>query len=271
MAKKIYFSRVNAETIATINTIAEVVFANAYTRNALAIEKKGLVKALEELGENDSKVEINNKINIVDMKRKALFTWTNNTLKPHKNSNDVWENGLFDELQINKELAEVYFDCKARNNYAKFRDNIKGIMSDVFGMDLNDKLINPFCTYLEHLVGSKLGTTKMILNGQLLKDETVLKFSEIMVMGIATYMSETCESICIPTVKHHKASVEFDKNIREVVGYKVELVETTEETTEEKKDHSDNQIYVDWCKENNYEVNNDSWVLFEKLVETMAQ
>ena len=34
-------------------------------------------------------------------------------------------------------------------------------------------------------------------------------------------------------------------------------------------DHSDNQIYVDWCKENNYEVDATSWKLFETLVKSM--
>ena len=233
MAKKIYFSKINTEVINTINTICEVVFANAFVRNELSKEYKSISKELEELGENDSKVELNNKLNIVTMKRKALFTWCNNTLKPHKNSSDEWEKGLYDELHIDKELAEVYFDCKSRNNYAKFNESIKAIFSDVFGMDLSDKLIKPFCTYLEHLVGSKIGTTKQILDGKLLKDETVVKFCEIIVMGIATYMAETCESICIPTVKFYNATVEFDKNFREVVSYSVTEVE--EEKTEEEK------------------------------------
>ena len=43
------------------------------------------------------------------------------------------------------------------------------------------------------------------------------------------------------------------------------------EKAENKENHSDNKVYVDWCAENNYEVNNDSWALYEKLVETMAK
>lgn len=230
MAKKIYFKQVNPKIVATINTICEVIFTDAFVRDELSKEKRTLSKKLSELKEDESKVEINNKINVINMKRKALSTWTNTTLKPHK-EDDVWKDGLFDQLHINKELAENYFSCRERNNYTPFREAMKKIMLEVFGMELSDKLINPFCTYLEHLVGSKVGTTKMILNGKLLKEETVLKFSELIVMGIVTYMSDTCKDVCIPTVQFHKAQVEYDKNLRQVVDYKV--VTITEEKSAE--------------------------------------
>ena len=34
-------------------------------------------------------------------------------------------------------------------------------------------------------------------------------------------------------------------------------------------DHSDNTIYVEWCKENNYEVCANSWKLFEAMINAM--
>lgn len=40
-------------------------------------------------------------------------------------------------------------------------------------------------------------------------------------------------------------------------------------TVYENDDHSDNTIYVEWCKENNYEVCANSWKLFEAMINAM--
>ena len=172
-------------------------------------------------------MKIQNAQNVIKSKREALRTWTDTTLRTHKNSNDEWEDGLFATLGVDKLLCETYLECRDNNTWGKWNTVIKTMLCDVFGMSLEDKLVTKFASYLEHQVGSSCAGINQILKGQLLKPQTVRNFSEIMVRAIATYIAQTNDNVIIPTSEFYVANVTYDKNIRTVTKY--ELVEKVSE------------------------------------------
>lgn len=233
MAKKIYFKSINEETVNTINTILDVIFVNAYERKALSNEAKKIEKELEEFKANEenkdaSTLEFSKKLQIVKNKRDALRTWTDTTLRTHKNPNDEWEDGLFATLGVNKALCETYLECRDNNTWGKWNATIKNMLVETYGMSLDDKLVGKFASYLEHQVGSSCAGINQILKGQLLKPQTVRNFSEIMVRAIATYISQTNDNVTIPTVEFYVATVTYDEHINNVESY--EVSEKVEET-----------------------------------------
>lgn len=235
MAKKIYFKTINKETVAIINEILDVTFVNAYVRKELSKEATSIKKELEEFkaipaNSDASTLEFSKKLQLIENKRKALRTWTDTTLRTHKDSNDSWEDGLLASVGITKEFCDTYLECRDHETWGKWGAAIKDMLINVYGMSLDDKLVGKFASYLEHQIGSSCAGINQILKGQLLKPQTVRNFSEIMVRAIATYMSKTNDDITIPTAEFYTASVKYDKNISTIEEYEV-----SEKVSEEKQ------------------------------------
>ena len=248
MAKKILFKSVNAETVATINTINEVVFTHALVSKELYAEGKKLEKELEfvkgaialgsDLGEKKDKLE--NSIRVIGFKKKALVSWRKSALYNTKDDSDKWVDGLYTSVGVTKELCETWADCMSAQTWGKWNEHIRKMLADVYGMNIkDDKLVARFASYLEHAIGLDLGSTNDILKGVLLKDKKSFnKFAETFIRAIATYMAKSCEDVYIPTVEFNTASVEYDENYRKVTNYKVAEKETEEEVAEETKEET---------------------------------
>lgn len=226
MAKKIYFQNVNTTTIETINNILDITFVNAFERKELSKELKTVEKELADFMENPankdkSTLEFQKKITLIKNKREALRKWTDATLRDHKNNSDQWENGLFSEVGVTREFCEIYLECRDNETWGKWKDAIKTMLKDTYGMSLDDKLVGKFANYLEHQVGSTCTGINQVLKGQLLKAQTVRNFSEIMVRAIATYMAKTNCNVTIPTAEFYVAKVTYDKNVKTVEQYEV--------------------------------------------------
>lgn len=236
MAKKITFKHINQELINTVNLALKVNFANAYERKMLASANKLAMTRLEEAQDKGNKKGIDSytrELRVIKYKRAALQKWTNTTLRAHKNNSDVWEDGLFEAMGVTKELVQVWADCKADNTWTKWNKAIKDMLVSVYEISVDDKLINKFASYLEHIVGDKLAGTNQILKGQMLRTETVKNAQAILVWGIATYMAKTCDSIEVPTSEFYQATVEYDKNYGTVVDWNVFPVDVKEDSQEE--------------------------------------
>lgn len=238
MAKKIYFATLNNNVVATINNVFEVYFAHAFVKTQLSAEYTALDKTLKALKEaeilgdatREDILSVQNKINVNVNKKKALVAWRKNTLYTHKSeTSDEWVKGLYDDLGVTKEFAEVWAQCRSAKTYGKWNEAIRKMLAEVYGMDFkDDKLPSKLANYLEHVIGENPASDKEILNGILLKDKTAYsKFAELFVRALVGYIAQTCDKVAIPTQEFYKAEVEFDKDIREVVSYKV--VEKVEE------------------------------------------
>lgn len=236
MSKKIKFTNVNKETIATINTILEVNFTVAFVRNELSIAKKALEVELEDARlEDRPTIEIQKKLTLIDYKKKALASWRKEQLFPTKKDKKIISDGLYAAIGLTMDLVGTYADCKSAGTWGKWNKSVKTMLAEVFQFDtLDEKLVSKFATYLEHQVGSNVSGTKQILNGVLLKENNANKVMEILANSIATYMQKTCDSVIIPTVEFYTASVEFDENIKTVTSFTVS--EKEEEKEEEKED-----------------------------------
>ena len=245
MAKKIYFAKINALTVDTINTINDVVFTHALVSKELYAEGKKLekkladLKSLVALGEDahDLIAKTEGEIRINGYKKKALVAWRKSALYNTKDDSDNWVDGLYTSIGVTKELCESWAECMSANTWGKWNKTIRTMLEEVYGMDIkDDKLVAKFASYLEHAVGLDLGSTNDILKGVLLKDKKSFnKFAETFVRAIATYMAKSVEDICIPTKELYSASVEYDENYRKVTSYKVTENEVVEEMAKDEE------------------------------------
>ena len=242
---KISFAKTQENIITNMNTITKVVFAHTVeTRNLsqLASATKKDIEKLEktdtskfsekELKEHADKIaSLKSVLGVITLKRKALTTWRKEQLHLHKNSNEEWENGLFANIGIDKELFECYENAMASGDFVKWQDGINTLMVKTFGFNLKSQLVKKLAESLSFAIGKRVATQKDILNGKLTKSVSANAFYEVFAFALAEQIAKTNTEIVVPTAEFYNATISYDENLREVISY--EVSERYEEEEEE--------------------------------------
>lgn len=227
MSKKIYFKSINEAAIKTMNSIADIIFTCTYEAKELtkkiADKKAALEKIKTDIVQetdvdkidtlNATKKQLEKDIELLESKRKALNSYKNCQLFDYKDKEDNAYTGLFSILGVDKELYNTYADAFIDGRYADYEAKITALLTDVLGMNLNEKLTKMLSDDLFRAIGLQLQTPKGILKGEYVRTVSPKKFFQLFAMTLINRVAKTCPSVNIPNSKNYTAAVEYDKNV----------------------------------------------------------
>lgn len=213
MSKKIYFGKINEETVGLLNELSEVLFVSSVEMRRLTIDGKA-AKAAYEKAKNDGKestVEELNAVNSVQYKRNALNAWKKKAFFGDKdNTSDI---GVMSKLGITAELHTAYVVMQTEGKRGAYLDAIKKVLS-ALGMDNSENLTKLLANKLQFVVGNKVATSSAIVQGKLTKQEGYSTFAQIFALSMLEYIAETCEKVTIYKSELYNVSVAYDEHVK---------------------------------------------------------
>lgn len=226
MAKKVFFGKINQETINNLNKLSEVIFVSAHEGRRLSEEKKKATADRDKAVEEGTKTaEHDNAIRAITYKQKALSSFRRETLFDHKNEADNAIDGLFSIMGINNALYEAYILMQNEGKRGEYLKAIKGVLS-AMGMDCTENLTSALANTLTTAVGRVKTSRNAELKGEFTKDATRVAFCELFARRLLEQVSKTCDKVTVYKAEFYTASVVYDKNT------KFETYTITEKTAE---------------------------------------
>lgn len=227
MSKKIYFKSISEVAIKTMNSIADIIFACTYESKELSKKlsekKRELEKVKTDITQetdtdkvdilNTTKKQLEKDIELLENKRKATNNYKRYQLFDYKDKEDNAYTGLFSVLKVDKELYDAYEKAFIEGSYADYEAKITTLLTDVLGMNLNEKLTKMLSDDLFRSVGLQLATPKGILRGEFVRIVNKNRFFQLFAMTLIDRVAKTCPSVNIPNSKNYTAAVEYDKNV----------------------------------------------------------
>lgn len=228
MAKKLTFSKINNETIATLNGALDLQFAMKAETDSLTKQAKALTKklSLAETTEEEAS-EIEAQLRIISDKKSNLRKYFKNTSQGYKEGT-VFVDGIFAKLGADANLYNAYSETMASDNTTGLSKYIcDEVLHGVFDMDKSvDKLCQKLANHLADAIkGAKMATDKAILKGQLTTDRKMAEVCSVFINALAEYAAKTNLEVCIPTLGTHTFKVEYNTINWTVSGYSVEAIE----------------------------------------------
>lgn len=226
MAKKVFFGKINEETVKNLNKLSEVIFVSAHEGRRLSEEKKKATADRDKAVEEGTKTaEHDNAVRAITYKQKALSSFRRETLFDHKNEADNAIDGLFSIMGINNALYEAYILMQNEGKRGEYLKAIKGVLS-AMGMDCTENLTSALANTLTTAVGRVKTSRNAELKGEFTKDATRVAFCELFARRLLEQVSKTCDKVTVYKAEFYTASVVYDKNT------KFETYTITEKTAE---------------------------------------
>lgn len=214
MSKKLYFGKINEETINNLNTLSEAIFVSAYEGRELSDEKKTAVALRNKAVEEGTKTaEHDNAVNKVTYKQKAMTAFRRETLFDHKDNSDNTVNGLFTTMGITEDLYKAYILMQNEGKRGEYLNSIKKILS-ALGMDCTEKLTASLANTLTTAVGRVKTSRNTELKGEFTKDATKVAFCELFARRLLEQVAKTCDKVTVYTAEFYTVKVNYDKNMK---------------------------------------------------------
>lgn len=226
MAKKVFFGKINEETVKKLNKLSEIIFISAHEGRRLSEEKKIATSERDKAVEEGTKTaEHDNAVRAITYKQKALASFRRETLFDHKDDADNAVDGLFSIMGINNALYEAYILMQNEGKRGEYLKSIKGVLS-AMGMDCTENLTSALANTLTTAVGRVKTSRNAELKGEFTKDATRVAFCELFARRLLEQVSKTCDKVTVYKAEFYTASVVYDKNT------KFETYTITEKTAE---------------------------------------
>lgn len=226
MAKKVFFGKINQETINNLNKLSEVIFVSAHEGRRLSEEKKKATSNRDKAVEDGTKTaEHDNAIRAITYKQKALSSLRRNTLFDHKDEADNAVDGLFSIMGINNALYEAYILMQNEGKRGEYLKAIKGVLS-AMGMDCTENLTSALANTLTTAVGRVKTSRNAELKGEFTKDATRVAFCELFARRLLEQVAKTCDKVTVYKAEFYTVNVVYDQNM------KIETYTITEKTAE---------------------------------------
>ena len=214
MAKKVFFGKINQETVDNLNTLSEVIFVSAHEGRRLSDEKKKATAERDKAVEEGTKTaEHDNAIRAITNKQKALASFRRETLFDHKDEANNAIDGLFSTMGINGDLYTAYVLMQNEGRRGAYLNCIKGILS-ALGMDCKESLTSALANTLAISVGRVKTSRSAELKGELTKDATKVAFCELFSRRLLEQVAKTCDKVTVYNAEFYSASVKYDKNAK---------------------------------------------------------
>lgn len=224
--KKVFFGKINEETVKNLNKLSEIIFVSAHEGRRLSEEKKIATSERDKAVEEGTKTaEHDNAVRAITYKQKALASFRRETLFDHKDDADNAVDGLFSIMGINSALYEAYILMQNEGKRGEYLKSIKGVLS-AMGMDCTENLTSALANTLTTAVGRVKTSRNAELKGEFTKDATRVAFCELFARRLLEQVSKTCDKVTVYKAEFYTASVVYDKNT------KFETYTITEKTAE---------------------------------------
>lgn len=240
-SKRLRFSAMDKDTLATVNRILEVRFVKVEALadinkklKSLDVKREDLVEAknaLEKGTEDRAKLEgeiaeLDREVRILEMKKDSVSKYFRTYTKGTKSAKGAYARIFGDDVY------QAYLDLQAREsmadskNHAGYISVIRDFLRDTWKIDAPDKLYQKFVrTVCMFTAGNETASGAQIVKGNLLKGKSEGKYLENLLDNIVTYMNNRGGvSVDIPDKSRYDYLVEYDENL-DIVEFKMVAVD----------------------------------------------